>query len=330
MPSPAPTPRHAENHAVIRRFVQEQGIEAFFEVGRGICHQVLSEEALVLPGQLVVGADSHTPHFGWMGAFGAGIGRSEVAALWATGELWMQVPETLRIDLQGSLPPWVSAKDVALHLIGRLGQDGALYRAVEFGGPAVASLDLSSRATLANMMAEMGAKCAWIAPDDATFEFLEVALRRRLEGAGSKTHLARCPAASALAEPSTPTADADYMQRLEVDGSALQPQVACPHRVGPNRRLRRLGIPPYPRAAGFLGNLHQRSLGGLGDPARCAARVAKWPTALACSSCRPPAASLEEAIGRGWVSDLMASGAVFGTPGCGPCMGNHMGVSGPR
>lgn len=320
---PAPTPRHAENHAVIRRFVREQGIDAFFEVGRGICHQVLSEEALVLPGQLVVGADSHTPHFGWMGAFGAGIGRSEVAALWATGELWMQVPETLRIDLHGTLSTWVSAKDVALHLIGRLGQDGALYRAVEFGGPAVASLDLSDRATLANMMAEMGAKCSWIAPDDATFAYLNAALRHRLGGSALEQALDGLHRNALY-----PDADAPYVQHLEIDAATVQPQVACPHRVDHTVACDALEAERIAVQQAFLGTCTNGRLEDLEVVHRLlrGRRVAPETRLLVV-----PASSrvLSEAIQRGWVGDLMASGAVFGTPGCGPCMGNHMGVLAP-
>ena len=118
---PAPTTKHAQNHAEIRAFVAEQGIRHFFEAGRGICHQVFSEEALVLPGQLILGSDSHTTHFGWMGALGAGIGRSEVAVLWATGELWLRVPESMQIVLEGILPPGVTIKDFALRVMGDLG-----------------------------------------------------------------------------------------------------------------------------------------------------------------------------------------------------------------
>ena len=114
---PAPTTRHAQNHAEIRAFVAEQGITKFWDVGRGICHQVLSEEAVILPGQLILGADSHTTHYGWLSAFGAGIGRSEVAVLWATGELWLRVPETIHVVLEGELPPGVTAKDFALRVI---------------------------------------------------------------------------------------------------------------------------------------------------------------------------------------------------------------------
>ena len=168
---PAPSTAHARNHAEVRRFVREQGVQHFFEVGRGICHQVLSEEAIVLPGGLILGADSHTPHFGWMGAFGAGIGRSEVAALWATGELWLRVPESLQITIDGPVPPSVTGKDIALHLLSRLGADGGLYLSVEFAGDGLASLSLESRMCLANMMAEMGVKCTYLPPDGPVFDY---------------------------------------------------------------------------------------------------------------------------------------------------------------
>ncbi|OUC05900.1 3-isopropylmalate dehydratase, partial [Litorilinea aerophila] len=169
---PAPTTRHAQNHAEVRQFVAEQGIRHFWEVGRGICHQVLSEEAIVLPGQLILGADSHTTHFGWMGAFGAGIGRSEVAVLWATGELWLRVPESMRVVLEGELPLGVTAKDFALRLIGDLGADGGLYLSIEFAGDGIQRLSLASRMVLANMMAEFGAKTAYVPPDEKTYRYL--------------------------------------------------------------------------------------------------------------------------------------------------------------
>ncbi len=157
---PAPTTKHALNHAEIRGFVQEQGIRNFWEVGRGICHQVLSEEAVDLPGQTILGADSHTTHFGWLGAFGAGIGRSEVATLWATGELWLRIPESIQIVLHGPMPIGVTAKDFALRVIGDLGADGGLYAAIEFAGDGISALSLESRMVLPNMMAEFGAKSA--------------------------------------------------------------------------------------------------------------------------------------------------------------------------
>ena len=140
----------------------EQGITHFFEVGRGICHQVLSEEALVLPGQLILGADSHTTHYGWLGAFGAGIGRSEVAALWATGELWLRVPESIRIDLIGALPRGVTSKDLACASSASLGADGGIYRPSSSTAPGIAALSLESRMVLPNMMAEFGVKNAYL------------------------------------------------------------------------------------------------------------------------------------------------------------------------
>ena len=176
---PAPTTTHAANHADVRRFVAEQGVQHFFEAGRGICHQVLSEEVIVRPGQVILGADSHTTHFGWMGAFGAGVGRSEMAAIWATGELWLRVPETIRIDLNGALPPGVTSKDLGLSILGHLGQDAGIYQAIEFGGAGVSSLSIDSRMVLPNLMAEAGAKSAYLPPDDRVFEWLAQHLAAR-------------------------------------------------------------------------------------------------------------------------------------------------------
>ena len=185
---PAPTTKHAQNHAEIRAFVAEQGIRNFWEVGRGICHQVLSEEAVVLPGQTILGSDSHTTHFGWLGAFGAGIGRSEVATLWATGELWLKVPDTLHIVLEGQLPPGVTAKDFSLRVIGDLGTDGGIYTALEFSGSGISALSLESRMVIPNMMAEMGAKNAYLPPDAAVIEYLAVRKAKREQFGQSVAH----------------------------------------------------------------------------------------------------------------------------------------------
>jgi 3-isopropylmalate/(R)-2-methylmalate dehydratase large subunit len=140
--APPPTTRHAQNHAEIRRFVAEQGIPHFFEVGRGICHQVLSEEGLIYPGVLVLGADSHSTHYGALGAFGAGVGRSEMAAIWATGQLWLRVPESIKITVTGAFKPWVTSKDMALFIIGQLGADGGIYASIEFHGEAISGLSM--------------------------------------------------------------------------------------------------------------------------------------------------------------------------------------------
>ena len=310
---PAPTTRHAQNHAEIRKFVQEQGIRHFFEVGRGICHQVLSEEALVLPGQMILGADSHTPHFGWMGAFGAGIGRSEVAALWATGELWLRVPESIRIVLEGDLPTGVTAKDFALRIIGDWGADGGLYASVEFSGSGVEALSLDARMALANMMAEFGAKSAYIAPDGRTLGYLHAALRRR--AAGNSRELGQCKL--------FPDEDAAYSATYRYDASELEPTVACPHAVD--------NVVPLSAVAGvrvqqaFIGTCTN---GRLEDIAAAAAVVQGRRVAAGTRLLVIPASSmvLQEALRRGYIETLVAAGAAIGTPGCGPCMGNHMGV----
>ena len=157
---PAPTSKHAQNHAEIRQWVRNQGIANFFEVGRGICHQVIAENALVLPGETILGADSHTTHHGWVGAFGAGIGRTEMAALWATGKLWMRVPETTQIQLDGALQPGVTAKDISLRILADHTASGGIYQSIEFTGSALSTLSIDDRTVLPNMMAEFGAKNA--------------------------------------------------------------------------------------------------------------------------------------------------------------------------
>ena len=220
---PAPTTQHATNHVEVRRFVAEQGVTHFFDAGRGICHQVLSEEALVLPGQLVLGADSHTTHAGWLGAFGAGVGRSEMAAIWATGELWLRVPETTRVDLEGELPPYVTAKDLSLWILRQLGPEAGIYCALEFGGEGMATLSIESRMVIPNMMAEAGVKNAYLEPDDAVFRWLAPRLAART-GQPVGECLAQLAAGALYPDP-----DATYLARHQIDLAALEPVVAVPH-----------------------------------------------------------------------------------------------------
>ena len=329
---PAPTPRHARNHAEIRRFVAEQGIDNFFEVGRGICHQVLSEEAIVLPGQLILGADSHTPHFGWMGAFGAGVGRSEMATLWATGELWLRVPESIQIRLTGTLSEWVTAKDIALSLIGSLGADGGLYKSVELVGDGVVSLSLAGRMALANMMAEFGAKCSYLPPDQAVFSDLALrTVRRQMrkrevqspEPEPEEVARARDRIRSGALYPDD---DAHYELRHTLDSADLRPRVACPHTVDNTVAVEELRHVNVDQA--FIGTCTNGRLEDLEAAHRIlrGRRIASGTRLLIV-----PASSqvLVEAVQRGLVAELVAAGAVFGTPGCGPCMGNHLGVLAP-
>jgi len=322
---PAPTTKHAQNHAEIRAFVAEQGIRNFFELGRGICHQVLSEEAVVMPGWTILGADSHTTHFGWLGAFGAGIGRSEVAALWATGELWLRVPESMQIVLKGELPPGVTAKDFALRVIGDLGADGGLYASIEFSGSGIEALSLESRMVLPNMMAEFGAKNAYVAPDKRVFDWLAPRLARR-QGVTSPEGL---EALSWLIDSSAiyPDVGATYSAVHHYDASALEPYIACPHSVD--------AVVPLSQVEGT--RVHQAFLGTctngrLEDIAAAARIVAGRKVAAGTRLLVIPASSevLSEALRLGHIQTLVDAGAVIGVPGCGPCMGNHMGIPAPN
>jgi 3-isopropylmalate/(R)-2-methylmalate dehydratase large subunit len=305
--APAPTTKHAENHRVIRDFVGEQDVTHFFDVGRGICHQVLVEEGLALPGEVVLGADSHTPHAGVMGAFAAGIGRSEMASVWALGELWLRVPQSLKVLVDSPLPEHVTAKDLALHVIGALGADGGLYSSVEWHGEAVARLHLSERAVLTNMAAEMGAKNSYIPPDEAVYEYLEGRAQRRFE-------------------PVFPDPDALYEQEFEVDAGSLEPMIACPHTVDNVRPISEVQGRPVQQA--FLGTCTN---GRLEDLAAAAGILRGRHIAPGTRTIIIPASAqvYMQALQAGYLKIFLQAGAVVESPGCGPCMGNHLGIPAP-
>lgn len=315
---PPPTPKHAQNHAEIRRFVAENHIQNFFEVGRGICHQVHCEEGVIGPGMILLGADSHSTHPGWLGAFGAGIGRTEIAAIWATGQLWLRVPETLRVTLNGQLAPGVMSKDLTISLIGQLSAEGANYMAVEFDGPGIAGMSPDMRAVLPNMMAEMGAKSAYIAPDEVTWSWIEQQLRR----ARPQTWQERL--AYFQERVLFPDSDAAYAQALTIDLNAIEPVVACPHAVDHTARVSE--ITGQRVDFGFIGTCTN---GRLEDIA-AAADVVRGRRLRARLLVIPASSQVfEAALSAGYIYDLVAAGAAIGTPGCGPCMGNHMGVLAP-
>jgi 3-isopropylmalate/(R)-2-methylmalate dehydratase large subunit len=320
---PAPTARHAQNHAEVRLFVKEQGIHNFFEVGRGICHQVLSEEALVLPGQLILGADSHTTHFGWLGAFGAGIGRTEMAALWATGELWLRVPESIKVEVSGRLPIGITSKDLCLHLIGLVGADGGLYQSIEFSGEGIENLSLESRMVIPNMMAECGAKNAFVTPDEPVFDYLAQRLRRRT---GSRLNTVEEEVLRLRAMAIYPDDGARYISQITIDSEAIDLKVACPHTVDHVRSLADLAGIHVDQA--FIGTCTN---GRLEDLAAAAEILRGQRVALGTRLLVIPASSevYLQAVQAGYVQTLLEAGATIGTPGCGPCMGNHMGIPAP-
>lgn len=324
---PAPTTDHARNHAEVRAFVKEQGVQHFFEAGRGICHQVFSEEALILPGQLILGSDSHTPHFGWLGAFGAGIGRTEVAALWATGELWLRVPETLQIVVTGALGKGITTKDLCLAIIGKFGADGGLYYSVEFTGPALGTFSLESRMVIPNMMAEFGVKNAYLPPDDAVLDYLAERRARRLFNTRKVTPLdIKRQKDEITAGALYPDPDAAYAAVHEIDATSIELTVACPHRVDRTQPLSAVKGTRVQQA--FLGTCTN---GRLEDLAAAAEIVRGHTVAAGTRLLVVPASSevYKAALEQGYIQTLLEAGAMIGVPGCGPCMGNHMGILAP-
>lgn len=304
---PAATEGHATNHQQIRRFVEEQGITNFYDVGEGICHQVLPEKGHALPGYLIVGSDSHTPTHGAFGAFAAGIGRTEAASVMATGEIWLMVPHSFRVVVKGGLPKGVYSKDIVLHIIGDLGADGADYRSVEFAGPVVEEMSIASRMVLCNMAAEMGAKAGVVEPDEKTRSWL--------------TGRTSADFQEVLADP-----DAVYERVIEYDVTELDPQVARPHTVD--------NVVPITEVAGtridqaFIGTCTNGRL----EDFRVAARILRGRRIAPNTRLLILPASREvllDALAEGIIADLVTAGAVVLNPGCGPCLGAHQGVMAP-
>src|SRR6202034_467623 len=212
--SPAKTEKYAADQQTSRNFARKNGVTKFYDVDSGIAHLVLMEAGHVVPGDLIVGTDSHCTIYGSLGALGTGIGYTEVTSVWITGKLWLKVPESIRIFLDGQFQPGVYSKDLMLYLIGKLGADGCGYKSVEFYGDAASDLSVSERMTMTNLAMEMGVKCAFFPPDEKTAEYLK----------GKLEDWSRY-------NPVLADADASYEQDIRVDLSTLEPMVACPHEV---------------------------------------------------------------------------------------------------
>ncbi len=309
---PAESERTATTHKAVREFVHEQGIRNFYDVGRGgVCHQVLAENGHVRPGMLVVGTDSHTSTHGALGAFATGIGATEMAGVWTEGKLWFKVPSSFRIDVDGELGPWISAKDLILHIIGKLGADGADYRAVEFDGPVVRRLSVASRMTLCNLAVEMAAKVAFTPVDAVLQAYLEERMDPFILNGSHR-----------------PDADAHYERVIRVDATRelAEPQVAGPHGVDVVHPLSELyGVKIDQAVVGSCTN------GRLEDLEIAARIVAGRRIHPRCRLLIVPASQLIylQAIRRGYVQTLISAGAMINPPGCGPCVGVHQGILAP-
>jgi len=297
--------RSAEQCKVMREFAREQGIVNYFEVGRaGIEHALLPELGLVLPGDVVVGADSHTCTYGALGAFATGMGSTDTAVAMATGRAWMRVPETTRLVYEGSLQPWVGGKDLILYTIGLTGVDGALYRAMEFTGPTIEALPMDGRFTMANMAVEAGAKAGLFLVDSKTEAYVSTRARRPYRAY-------------------VPDEGAEYVDLIEVDASAIQLQVALPH------------LPSNAKPVGDVGNIEIQQVvigsctNGRWSDLRQAAQVLRGRKVDAGVRCIIIPATQHiylRAVREGLVETFVEAGAVVSTPTCGPCLGGHMGV----
>lgn len=304
---PAADQKTAANHKIIREFVRRQGVKNFYDIGVGICHQVVPEKGHVVPGSLVLGSDSHITTYGALGAFSTGIGRSEAAVIWATGQIWLMVPQTVVIEVRGSFPPGVSAKDLILYIIGDLGADGALYRAVEFRGPAIDAMSIAGRMTLCNMSVEMGAKAGIVEADEKTEAWLEGRLDRPFDALAS--------------DPEAPVE-----QTLKYCLDDLSPQVACPHAVDKVKPVKKvLGTEIHQALIGTCTNGRLEDLQAAALVLR-GRKVAPGVRLLVLPASREV---YKAALSSGVLEDLVDAGAVILNPGCGPCLGAHQGVLAP-
>jgi 3-isopropylmalate/(R)-2-methylmalate dehydratase large subunit len=294
----------AEQAKLMREFAREQGI-IYFEVGQmGIEHVLLPEQGLVMPGDVAIGADSHTCTYGALGAFATGMGSTDIAAAMATGDIWVKVPPTIKLVYHGSLGEWVGGKDLILYTIGDIGVDGALYSVMEFAGEAIDSLSMDGRFTIANMAIEAGAKAGIFRVDNKTQLYIKPRAKRPY----------------LVYEPDN---DAEYSQVIEYDTSAIEPQVALPH------------SPANTKPVGQVENIeiNQALIGsctnGRLEDLRIAAQILKGRKVHPMVRCIILPGSQQvylDALTEGLIEIFIRAGAVVSTPTCGPCLGGHMGV----
>jgi len=295
----------AQQAKLLRKFAQKYNITNYFEVGEvGIEHVLLPEKGLVLPGDLVIGADSHTCTYGALGAFSSGVGSTDLAAAMMKGTVWLKVPESIKFYYEGKFQPWVSGKDLILYTIGQIGVSGALYQSMEFVGPAISELPLSGRFTMANMAIEAGGKNGIFVVDDKTKAFVEARAKREWKVYKSDK-------------------DAVYAQEIEYDVSKIQPQVALPH------------LPENTKAVQEVNNIaiDQAVIGsctnGRIEDLRVTASILKGKKVhkYVRTIIFPGTQQVYlQAVREGLAEIFVEAGAVFSPPTCGPCLGGHMGI----
>ena len=290
---------------LLREFAAEHKLPHFFEVGRmGIEHALLPEQGLVLPGDVVIGADSHTCTYGGLGAFATGVGSTDLAAVMITGRIWFRVPASIKFIYHGKLRPWVTGKDLILYTIGQIGVDGARYRAMEFTGPVISQLSMDQRLTMANMAIEAGAKNGIIAPDDCTRAFVEERAQRTYKFYQSDDH-------------------ALYEQVINYDVSEIEPQVALPSSPANSQPVSSLGEIRIDQVV--IGSCTNGRLEDL----TAAAEILKdrrIASGVRCLIIPATQAIYRQAMDEGLFAIFLEAEAAISTPTCGPCLGGHMGI----
>ncbi len=295
----------AEQCKILRDFAREQSLTHYYEVGEvGVEHALLPEQGVVVPGDVVIGADSHTCTYGALGAFATGVGSTDFAAAMLTGESWFKVPETIKVVFHGPRQKWVSGKDLILYLIGLIGVDGALYQALEFTGDTVASLTMADRLTIANMAIEAGAKNGIFAPDEITRAYVEKRAER--------------PYTFYASDP-----DARYCRVIDIDVAQIEPQVAFPHLPSNTRGISQAGEVPIDQVV--IGSCTNGRIEDL----RVAAEILKGRKAAPHVRLIVIPATQQiyrEALREGLLEIFIEAKAAVSTPTCGPCLGGHMGI----
>jgi 3-isopropylmalate/(R)-2-methylmalate dehydratase large subunit len=307
---PAESVKAAGLHKIMRNFAKDQQLR-LYDVGKGgICHQVMPEKGHVLPGAVIVGADSHTCTYGAFGAFATGIGSTEAAAVFATGKIWLKVPKAIKIEVNGNYQKYVTPKDLILSIIGMLGADGAIYKSVEFAGPAIRAMSMAGRMTLCNMSVEMGAKNGIIEPDEITRKFLE-----------GRTTKALVPFESLKSD-----ADSSYEKVIDINIADLKPQIACPSSVDNVKPASEIGNVQVEQA--FIGSCTNGRIEDL----RLAAQILKGKRVKDGVRTLVIPASQEvysQALREGLIEIFTDAGTLVCGSTCGPCLGGHIGLLAP-
>lgn len=306
--APAPTIQAAENQHKMREFAQKNQLTHHFDINMGVCHQVLAEEGVTLPGKVIVATDSHATTNGALGALGIGVGATDMATILISGELWLRVPEVIEIRIEGQPGKGVYPKDVILYVLGRMKANGAVYKAIDFTGSYVEQLDISGRMVLCNMAVEMGAKTGYVHPNGKVLNFID-----------------RVAAYSYELLETDP--DYEYSSRYIFEVSDIAPQVAVPHSVDDVRNID--AIEPVKIDQGFIGSC----TGGRSVDFEAAAAILKGKKITPYTRLIMVPASTKvfmECMENGIVRTLLDAGATFATPGCGPCLGAHNGVLAPE